>query len=180
MGSDIENVAKACLGCQSHKHSPPPAALHPWTWPQRPWQRIHIDFAGPFLGKTFLVVVDAHSKWPEVFEMPITSAAKTIDTLRHLFAAYGLPEQVVSDNGPQFTADEFAIFLIQNGIKHIRCAPYHPASNGAVERFIQTFKQSMKASDNDGRSVSHRLANFLLSYRATPHATTNHSPSSLS
>ena len=109
--ADIENVAKACLGCQSHKHS---AAQHPWTWPQRPWQRNHIDFAGPFLGKSFLVVVDAHPKWPEVFEMSTTSAVKTIDTLRHLFAAYGLPEQVVSDNGPQFTAEQYS--LIRTGL----------------------------------------------------------------
>ena len=60
----------------------------------------------------------------------------------------------MSDNGPQFVAEEFS-FLRSNGIKHIRSAPYHPASNGAVERFIQTFKQSMKASVNDGRSLSH-------------------------
>ena len=119
--------------------------LHPWVWPSRPWQRIHVDFAGPFLGKSFLVVVDAHSKWPEVFEMSSTTALKTIATLRHLFAAYGLLEQLVSNNGPQFTSEEFQIFVKQNGVKHIRCAPYHPSSNGAAERFVQTFKQVMKA-----------------------------------
>ena len=96
--------------------------------------------------------------------MTSTSAAKTITMLRHLFAAYGLPEQVVSDNGPQFISEEFQTFLKGNGVKHIRSAPYHPSSNGAVERFIQTFKQSMKASLHDGRSLSHRLANFLLAY----------------
>ena len=161
---------------RGNKHAPPPAPLHPWTWPAKPWQRIHIDFAGPFLGKSFLVIVDAHSKWPEIFDMPTTSATQTIATLRQLFASYGLPEQIVSDNGPQFTSEEFADFMKKNGIKHTRCAPYHPASNGAVERF---FKQAMKASEHDGRSLAHRLANFLLSYRATPHSTTNQSPSSL-
>ena len=179
MDKDIENIAKSCHSCQSNKHAPPPAPLHPWTWPAKPWQRIHIDFAGPFLGKSFLVIVDAHSKWPEIFDMPTTSATQTIATLRQLFASYGLPEQIVSDNGPQFTSEEFADFMKKNGIKHTRCAPYHPASNGAVERFIQTFKQAMKASEHDGRSLAHRLANFLLSYRATPHSTTNQSPSSL-
>ena len=63
MDKDIENLAKACLSCQSHKHAPLTVTLHPWTWPARPWQSIHIDFAGPFLGTSFLVVVD-HSKWP--------------------------------------------------------------------------------------------------------------------
>ena len=167
MDKDIENVAKACLSCQSHKHTPPPATLHPWTWPNKQWYRIHIYFAGPFLGKSFFVVVDAHSKWPEIFEMSSTTTAKTIVALRHLFAAYGLPEKVVSDNGPQFIAEEFTTFLKENGVKHIHCAPYHPASNGAVERFVQTLKNSMKASVDDSKNLQHRLTNFLLSYRVT-------------
>ena len=108
--------------------------------------------------------------------MSNTTTVKTIATLRHLFAVYGLPEQVVSDNGPQFTSEEFESFMRSNGIKHTRCAPYHPSSNGAVERFNQTFKQ---ASAKDGRPLSHRLADFLLTYRSTPHATTKRTPSSL-
>jgi len=103
LDKEIENLSKSCVACQSVRHAPPTAPLHPWVWPSRPWQRIHVDFTGPFLGKSFLVVEDAHSKWPEVFEMSSTTSLKTIATLRHLFAAYGLPEQLVSDNGPQFT-----------------------------------------------------------------------------
>ena len=176
---DIEDIAKSCLVCQSIKNVPQAAPLHPWTWPTKPWQRLHIDFVGPFLDINFLVVVDAHSKWPEVFEMSSTTSSKTIAVLRHLFAAYGLPEQIVSDNGPQFVSDEFKTFLQKNGVKHIRCAPYHPSSNGAVERFNQTMKKSLKASQKDGRTLSHRLSDFLLTYRSTPHATTNRVPCSL-
>ena len=65
--------------------------LQPWAWPAKPWQRIHVDFAGPFLGKMFFLVVDAHSKWPEVYEMPSTTSSATIRVLCHLFASYGLP-----------------------------------------------------------------------------------------
>ena len=93
-----------------------------------------------------------------------------------LFAAYGLPEQIVSDNGPQFVSDEFATFVKINGIKHIRCAPYHPSSNGAAERFVQTFKKAMKANRDSPLSFSHRLSNFLFTYRFSPHATTNEPP----
>ena len=46
--------------------------LHPWLWPAKPWQSIHVDFAGPFMGKMFLIVVDAHSKWPEVIDYKYT------------------------------------------------------------------------------------------------------------
>lgn len=138
-----------------------------------------MDFAGPFLGSTYLIAVDAHSKWPEVQEMKSTTAAKTIEVLRHLFARFGLPEQLVSDNGPQFIAEEFAAFLKQNGVKHVKCAPYHPSSNGLAERFVRTFKEAMKAGERDGLPLTHRLENFLLLYRATPHATTGVAPSSL-
>ena len=69
--------------------------------------------------------------------MKTTTAAKTIEVLRQLFVAYGLPEQVVSDNGPQFTAEEFKDFMKVNGIKHIRSTPYHPSTNGLVEQFVQ-------------------------------------------
>ena len=82
----------------------------------------------------FFIVIDAHSKWPEVIPMTSTTAGCTIRELRKLFAAHGLPEQIVSDNGSQFTSAEFASFMKANGIKHIQCSPYHPSSNGAAER----------------------------------------------
>ena len=179
LNKELEDCAKCCVACQSVKSAPAKAPLHPWLWPAKPWQRVHVDFAGPFLGKTFLIVVDAHSKWPEVIEMPSTTAPKTIAELRRLFAAYGLPEQLVSDNGPQFVAEEFAIFLKRNGVKHIRSSPYHPSSNGAAERFVRTFKQAMKAGAGSTPDISQRLANFLLTYRATPHATTDAPPCEL-
>ena len=93
-----------------------------------------------------LIVIDAHSKWPEVIEMSTTTSQKTITELQRLFSMYGIPTQLVSDNGPQFTSEEFASFMKRNGIKHIRCAPYHPSSNGTAERFVQTFKKAVKAS----------------------------------
>jgi len=176
---DIEELARKCQSCQAVKHAPPVAPLHPWPWPSKPWKRIHVDFAGPFQGHMFLVIVDAHAKWPAVFIMTSTTVAKPVEAFRQVFAAYGLPEQLVSDNGPQFTSEEFAIFLKQNGVKHVRCAPYHPASNGLAERFVQSLKTALKASKGDGRTLPHRLHSFLLTYRSSPHATTGVSPASL-
>ena len=127
----------------------------------------------------FLLLVDAHSKWPEIVEMSSTTADTTIAILRCVFAAYGLPEQLVSDNGPQFVSLEFADFLRSNGVKHICTAPYHPSSNGAVERLVQTFKQLMKAGEHGGLTLQHQLQNILMTYRSTPHAITGISPASL-
>ena len=175
----IGSHVKSCTACQAVRNSPSVARLHPWLWPTRPWQRIHLDFAGPFKGKMFLLVVDVHSKWPEIVEMPSTTSQRTIEELRRLFAAYGLPEQIVSDNGPQFSVEEFATFVKLNGIKHINCAPYLPSSNGAVERMVQTFKNAMKAGKQSSLSLSQQLASFLLTYQSTPHTTTNVTPCEL-
>ena len=176
---EIEEMVRGCQSCQAVKNAPPGANLQPWTWPSQPWKRVHLDFAGPVEGSMFLLAVDAHSKWPEIHAMSSTTVEKTIEVLRNIFAAYGLPEQIVTDNGPQFTAADFATFMKANGIRHIRSAPYHPASNGLAERLVQSFKQAMKAGRSGERPLSHRLANFLLTYRSTPHATTGKSPSQL-
>jgi hypothetical protein len=132
---DLEIIAKSCKACLSVKQTPAKAPLHPWSWPSQLWQRIHIDFAGPFMEKSLFVVVDAYSKWAEVIEMLQTTTARIIGCLRHLFATHGIPELIVSDNGPQFTSTDFEEFARANGIKYVRSSPYHPASNGEAERY---------------------------------------------
>ena len=77
---------------------------------------------------------------------------------------YGIPRQLVSDNGPQFTSTDF---IKGNGMKHIRLAPYHSSTNGQAECFIRTFKRSVKAGQECGLSVKHRVWKFLLRYRCT-------------
>ena len=121
----------------------------------------------------------AHSKWPEVEIMSSTTSEKTIDVLRTMFARYGLPLQLVTDNGPQFISSELQEFFKANRMKHILSAPYHPASKGQVERFVQTLKCFLKTSDNNGKTLGHRLAEFLFVYQATPRATTYTIPSDL-
>ena len=88
-----------------------------------------------------MVIVDAHSKWTEAVEMKSTMAAKTIKELWKVFSVHGIPEQVVSDNDPQFSSAEFGEFCKVNGVKHLCVSPYHPASNGLAEWFVQTFKK---------------------------------------
>ena len=175
----IEEVVKSCLPCQSIRNKPPLTSLHLWNWPSQPWRRLHLDFLGPFLGATFLIVVDAYSKWLEVIPMSSTTAERTITELRKLFATHGLPTQVVTDNGAQFTSQEFGEFLKLNGIQHYKSAPYHPATNGEAERYVQTFKQAMRAAKGDSGTLSTKLMRFLLSYRTTPNATTGVSPAEL-
>ncbi|XP_054278977.1 uncharacterized protein K02A2.6-like [Macrosteles quadrilineatus] len=182
MDSEIENMVKSCSVCQRTRKSASLAPLQPWAWPKHNWQRLHLDFAS-FEGKEFLILVDGHSKWIEVFYMPTTTARQTIEKLRHGFATFGLPTTIVTDGGPQFTSQEFNDFLSSNGIHHVLSPPYHPASNGLAERAVQTVKHALHrqllhdAKYNQSRSLQHRIDSFLFSYRNTPHTITNLTPS---
>ena len=118
------------------------------------------------------VLVDTHSKWPEVFSMSTTTTNVTIEVLRKIFAAHGLPKQLVSDNYPQFTSDDFAVFMKENGVQHIRTAPYHPVSNGLAERFVQSVKMALKASERDSRSLNQNCVNFI---NLSEYSSCNHS-----
>lgn len=176
LDSDIENVARNCEICQSMKRLPAEAPLHPWARAGRPMERIHMDFA-EYQNQSFLVIIDSFSKWMEVISMNNTSSQSTIDKLRLVFASTGLPEEIVSDNGPQFKSREFSEFCRLNGIRHTFTPPYHPSSNGQAERAVQVFKRALKSnSRNRNLSVNHRVADFLLKYRITPHTTTGVEP----
>lgn len=95
----------------------------------------------------FLVVVNGHSKWPEVHLMDYMASSKTIQVLRRLFSHYSIPETLVSGKGPQFTSDEFGSFLKANGVKNVHSAPFHPPTKFLVVHFEQTFKHSLKSSN---------------------------------
>ena len=118
LDGDIERIVHLCMPCQTRHNAPAVAPLHPWEWPSRPWARLHIDYAGPFFGKMFFVLVDAYSKWLEVKTLLAASAKTTIRCLQDIFATHGLPERIVSDNSSVFTRDEFRFFLKENGIPH--------------------------------------------------------------
>ena len=178
MDATLENLARSCPTCCEHRNTPPHAPLHPWEWPDGPWSRLHIDFAGPFLGKMFLLVIDAHSKWIEVLIMSNDiTASSTILQLRKVFAVHGLPEVIVSDNGPTFTSNCFGAFLSHNGVRHVRCSPFHPASNGLAERAVQIFKRGLKTNTNG--TLEERVLHFLTKYRSTPQSTTGLTPAQL-
>ena len=88
----IEQCVKSCVSYQIQRKSPP---VHPWAWPERAWSRVHIDYAGPFEGKSFLVMIDAYSKWMEVHITNPTTTAATIELMRRSFATLGLPDVVI-------------------------------------------------------------------------------------
>ena len=103
--------------------------------------------------------------------------ASTIRCLKHWFSIYGLPNQLVSDNGTQFTSNEFATYMKSTGINHMRVAAYHQSSNGQVERYVQIVKKGFKC--NSTNNVEEKLEQLLTAHRSTPSTATNKTPSSL-
>ena len=109
--ADIERIAKSCSSCRQRKPTNAHAHMMPWPCAQRPWQRIHMDFCGLLYNQYWLVIVESISMWSEIFyfiKMPDTG--KMLTKLKFLFASMGLPEEYVSDNGSQFTSEEFHTF----------------------------------------------------------------------
>ena len=97
--------------------------------------------------------------------------------LRKIFALHGLPQVIVSDNGPAFIGPEIKEFFQKNGVRHLYTAPYHPASNGQAERMVQTFKESMKKLQHG--DIETKLSRLLFGYRTTPSSVTGKTPAEL-
>ncbi|KAJ8880949.1 hypothetical protein PR048_017422 [Dryococelus australis] len=132
MDNDIEAVAKTCSNCEMEKPNPTKCELQNWPFITGPWQRIHVDFPGPWQGKLYLIMLEAFSKWLEEAEVPSTAAKHTIKVLQSLFARFGLCTHLVS-NGPPFNYVAFQKFLAANGVQSILTPTYHPQSNGHAE-----------------------------------------------
>ena len=109
--------------------------------------------------------------------VPSLAAIPVIQRLRSVFAQFGIPQTIVTDNGATFCSAEFQQFLESNGIEHLKSAPYHPSSNGLAERAVQTFKQGLRKLTEG--SLFDRLSRFLFAYSNTPHSTTGASPAQL-
>ena len=102
---------ESCASCQSHQKTLPCSPLHTWEWPGRPWSRVHVDYAGPFMGKMLLLIIDAHSKLMDIHFVNSATCSVTIDKMRSTFTSHGLLEIVVPDNGSNFVSSEFKLFL---------------------------------------------------------------------
>ena len=121
------------------------------------------------------MVTDAYTKYPCIHATQSVSAKATIRLLQEDFAHFGFPYAVVTDCAATLKSDELQEFCKENGIVHLTGSPYHPATNGAAERLVQTFKHALKKSDKAPKDA---LQDFLRNYRRTP-LSTGYSPSEL-
>ena len=92
LDKSIEEMVSNCPSCQSSRPLPPAAPLHPWSIPQVPWSRLHMDYAGPLQDHMFLIIVDVFSKWLEIVPVKKATSSVTIDKLRGICSTHGLPD----------------------------------------------------------------------------------------
>lgn len=176
-------MVRSCHVCQCVQNAAPLPPLQPWPASGRVFERVHLDFAQKY--DVNFILVDDYSKWIEAKLLSSTTAQKTIEQLQVICAQFGLPEEIVTDNGPQFVSDEFENFVKENVITHTTTPPYHASSNGLAERAVQTLKQELLkqvVEDNcrdRKRILQHKLSNFLFQYRTTPHTATGKTPAEL-
>ena len=160
---DIENLCRKCTSCGQFQNKPDKPSIHPWMMPEKPWSRLHLDHAINFLGRNWLVLVDAYSKYPCIHPTTSTSSKSTTAILEQEFAHFGYPHTLVTDNATTFMSQEFQAWCKQRGIVHLTGAPYHPATNGAAERLIQSFKQALRKSSLPPKeALQEFLEEFLL------------------
>jgi signal peptidase I len=179
---DIVNHVLSCSPCQATQNSEP-AGHSKWPEVTARMDRIHMDFA-QYKGNTYLVIIDAYSKWIEVYLIPSTSFHNTIKCLNQFFSIHGFCKVINSDNGPPFNSVNFTSYCTERGIQHVLSPPWHPKSNGAAEKAVQTFKNFMKKLFHECNSLSHselqdKITDFLFSYRNTPSTVTGKCPAEL-
>lgn len=126
INNNVEKFITSCEICQQTQNFSNNSTLLSWSTAPHVFYRINIDFFYKY-NHTFLIVIDSKSKWMDVKLMDRGSTAnETILKLKEIFAVYGLPVELVSDNGPPFNSSEFNAFCQANGIKPIKSPPYHP------------------------------------------------------
>ena len=158
LSSQIDKLVKSCPHC-TKESTPRKEPLMPTALPDYPWQKIGTDLFS-LNGMTYVIASDYFSRFPEVIKLATTTSSSVISALKSLFSRYGIPEEVISDNGPQYASQEFCDFAKEYGFKHTTSSPHFPQSNGHAERAVQTAKNLLKGSKDPHMS--------LLSYRSTP------------
>ena len=171
MDRNIEFMVKRCQICQAAnpegKERLEPLRIKPT--PERPFSTVHIDLFGPLdNGMMILAIVDELSRWPEVYMLQRTQSKDVINALNDTFGRFGNPDEVTSDNGPQFTSWEFKNYLSQEGIRQHLITPYYPQANSTVERFFRVLKKFVRVCNITKEDLKSKLYNFLKMYRNTP------------
>ena len=182
MTSQVKDRVRSCGICNAFRNQQQKETLKPHQIPGLPWEIVGTDLF-EYGGHTYVVVTDFYSKYFELEFLRQNTATCLINNMKKIFARYGIPQEVVSDNGSQFantrnlfdSTHQFKEFAREWGFQHTTSSPEYPQSNGAAERAVQTAKRILKKAEADGKDPFEGL----LKYRNTPFEDIGLSPAQL-
>ena len=163
MTTQVKDYVSKGEVCLSHRSAPPREPLQQHDFVARPWSKIGADLC-QIDGRTLLVVCDCYSNFIEVARLNTVTTRSVLRELLPMFARFGLPDVLVSDNGPQFASAEFAVFVKQKGITHVTSSPHYAQSNGKAGNAAKTLKLLFAKAKQSGESEYMAL----LDWRSTP------------
>ena len=170
MNVDLRNIRANCKYCSemAPRHTKEPLILT--ADPEYPFQHISADFF-QIKGHNYLVMVDRYSSWFTIsyFKPYASTTNNLIKECISLFSAYGAPEILSSDGGPQFTSEEFKSFMADWGIKHRVSSPHYPQSNGRAEAAVKSAKRIISDYVTPQNPLDHKaITSAVLQHRNTP------------
>ena len=163
MSTDLKTYISQCDVCMAHRSTPPKETLQYHDFIPRPWSKVGADL-GELDDRSLLVVCDYFSNFIEVESLLTTTTQAVCKALMTLFARYGVPDTLVTDNGPQFSSAEFSTFARSWSFDHTTSSPHYPQSNGKAENAVKTVKRLFKKC----RQAGHSEYRVLLDWRNTP------------
>ena len=163
ISDDIRNAVKACDICQKHKPAQQKEPLIPHDIPSMPWVKLGVDIFEHH-SHYYLLVADYFSIFPIVKKLSNQTSGHVINLLKTIFAEYGIPAVVYTDQGTQFGSEEFRAFAVQYRFQVQHSSPRYPQSNGFIEAMVKTAKNIMEKAEESGSDP--HLA--MLIYRSTP------------
>ena len=158
LSKQVEDLVTQCVTCAKDRPTPT-EPLMPASFPSRPWERIATDLY-EIKGRVYIIVVDYYSRWFEIKRLRDETSESIIKVLKELFATHGIPDLIMSDNGPQYSAGSFRQFAATYGFVHTTSSPRYPQANDEIERTVRTAKSMLRKNDD--------IFNALLTYRSTP------------
>jgi len=182
MTAQVKDKVSSCPICNAFRNRQQRETLHPHDIPGLPWQVVGTDIF-EYAGHSYLLVTDFYSKYFEIELLRQSTATCVINNLKKIFARFGIPAEVISDNGSQYSntrnlfnsTHEFKKFAEEWGFCHTTSSPEYPQSNGAAERAVQTAKRILKKAAADNKDPFEGL----LKYRNTPFEDLGVSPTQL-
>lgn len=179
MPTDIIKWVENCEGCTLAARREPPVPMLRTTLPDAPWDKLAIDFNGPHAacgGQLIVVLVDYFSRYLFADFVKSTDIKCTVAFLDGIFARFGFPATIRSDNGPPFNGADWLAYCNKRGITAEFSTPGHPQQNGLVERYMQLINKSVTIAIETGRSSVQSLAETIDAHNSAAHRTTGEAP----